>query len=94
MERNSRERHKIRNNHLTNKIISNPGCIKPNNVHTTELIYSSVNVTLLDDLAPENTEDTQLDNNIIMQPKGAKIKTRETIQILLNKIPETGRETH
>ena len=29
-----------------------------------------------------------------MQPKGAKMMTRETVELLLNKIPEQGREAH
>ena len=85
---------KLETNNLVNNLISNPGCTKPNNIYTTTLIDSEDNVTLLDDLAPENTADIQLDNNIIMQPKGSKMKTREKLQLLLNKIPEPGREEH
>ena len=59
-------------------------------MHTNALIESAANVTSLKDLAPENTADIQLDNNIIMQPKGSNMKTRETLQLLLKKIPEPG----
>ena len=57
---------KLETNNLVNKLISNPDCTNPNNIHTTALIYSSANVTLLHELAPKNTEDIQLDNKIIM----------------------------
>ena len=63
-------------------------------MHTNALIESAANVTSLKDLAPENTADIQLDNNIIMQPKGSKMKTREKLQLLLNKIPEPGCGAH
>ena len=75
-------------------MISNPGCANPNNIHTTAITDSAVNVTLLDDIAPGNTADIQLDNNIIMQPKVSKTRTIETLQLLLNKIPEPGHEAH
>ena len=77
-----------------NNLISNPGCTSPNNIHTNTRIYSESNVTFLYDLAPENIAGIQLDNNIIMQPKVTKMKTRETFQLLLLKIPEPGRESH
>ena len=57
-----------------NKLISNPGCANPDNIHTTTLIDYTSNITLLDYLAPESTSDTQLENKIIVQPKGTKIK--------------------
>ena len=67
---------KAETSNLVNNLISNPRCTKPNNIHTPALIDSAANVTFLDDLAPENTEDIQLEKNIIIQPKGIKMKTQ------------------
>ena len=55
---------------------------------------SSDNATLPDDLEPSNTPDIQLDNNIIMQPKGSNMETRENLQLLLNEITEPVHEAH
>ena len=48
---------KVETNNLVNTLISYPGYTNPNNMHTTTLIDSSYNVTLLDDLSPSNTPD-------------------------------------
>ena len=77
-----------------NNLISNHVCNNPNNIRTTALINLPSDVTLLEDLAPENTADIQLDKEIIMQPKGTKMKTLKTLQLLLNKTPEPGREAN
>ena len=60
-------------------------------MHTTSIIDSAANVKLLDDLVSANTADSQLGNKIIMQPKGNKMKSQETLHSLLNKIPEPRR---
>ena len=85
---------KLETNNLVKNLILNPGCNNPNNIHTTALIDSDTNITLLDHLAPSNTAYIIPENNITMKPKGTKMKTRETLQLLLNKIPEPSREYH
>ena len=45
----------VETNKLVNNLIFNPGCTNPNNIHTTALIDSSANKTLVDELAPANT---------------------------------------
>ena len=84
----------VETNKLVNNLILNPGCTNPNNIHTTALIYSAANKTLLDELAPSNTAGIRLKNKIIMQPKVTRMKIRETLQTLFNKIPEPGCKDH
>ena len=85
---------KLETNNLVKKLILNPGCNNPNNIHTTALIDSDANITLLENISPSNTAYIIPEKNITMKPKGTKMKTRETLQLLLNKIPEPSRKYH
>ena len=80
----SREQNKVENNILVNNLISKTGFNNSNNIYTTELIHSSSNITLIENLAQENTADIQLEKKIIIPPKGTNIKTRKILQLLLN----------
>ena len=65
MGRTSREHKKVETNNLVNNLISNPSYTNPNNIHTTALIDSASNVTLLDDLSPSNKAYIQLSEKSI-----------------------------
>ena len=84
---------KLETNSLVNNLISDPVCTNPTNIHTTSLIDSAAIFTLLENIEPSNTANIQLENKSIMQPKGIQLQTRETIQLLLNKILEPGHES-
>eukprot|EP01082_Thalassiosira_pseudonana_P011880 g10662.t1 g10662 contig4:2284681-2286983(+) len=67
------------------------GCANPPNLNTTALLDTAANISLLANGAPS---EPQLNPKSVMQPKGDRLFTTETLLLLLNKVPLEAREAH
>ena len=70
------------------------GCANPPNLNTTALLDTAANISLLANGAPSERANSQLTPKSVMQPKGDRLFTTETLLLLLNKVPLEAREAH
>ena len=77
-----------------NNLSTKSGCSNPPNLHTTALLDSAANVTLLSAQASADDAPVQLPNKTIIQPAGERMFTTKTLRLLLNKLPISAREAH
>ena len=68
--------------------------IKPPNKNDTALIDSAVSITLLTTLATARRAKLQQLSKSLSIPNGASMKTTETLDLLLEKLPPAARVTH
>jgi hypothetical protein len=70
------------------------GCANPPNLNTTALLDTAANISLLANGAPSERANKQLNPKSVIQPKGDRLLTTETLLLLLNKVPLEAREAH
>lgn len=70
------------------------GCANPPNLNSTALLDTAANISLLANGAPSDRANMQLTPKSVMQPKGERLLTTETLLLHLNKLPLQAREAH
>jgi hypothetical protein len=70
------------------------GCANPPNINNTAFLDTAANISLLASGAPSDKASAQLTPKSVMQPKGDRLFTTETLLLLLNKLPLEAREAH
>ena len=85
----------IEANFIYNKINTiSSGYTNPINIDDTSLIDSAASITLLNKRAKSNRSKLQEIAKSLSIPNGATMKTTETLDLLLDKLPPTARTVH